>query len=165
MEYKTNELFAVKVIMKKKLNKQERDFLRSEIAIMRLIDHPNVIKFKEVFDTKKHLLIVMENVRGGELYKRIAKKNSISEYAASRIIKQLLEVASYIHDIGIIHRDLKPENILLADGSDIPQIKVADFGLSKLSSPDDLQYLACGTLGYSAPEVLNKEGYNYKADI
>jgi len=139
--------------------------MRSELAIMRLIDHPNVIKFKEVFDTKKHLLIVMENAKGGELYERISMKNKFSEYAASRIIKQLLEVVAYLHDIGIIHRDLKPENILLVDKSDIPQIKVADFGLSKLTSPGESQYLACGTLGYSAPEVLKKEGYNHKADI
>jgi len=165
VEHATSMKWAVKVINKIKLNKQEKEFLRTEIAIMRLIDHPNVIQLKEVFDTKKHLLIVMEMVEGGELFDRILKKRVISEYGASQIIKQLLEVVSYLHEVGIIHRDIKPENILLADTSDIPQIKLADFGLSKLAGPSDSQKLACGTLGYVAPEVLSQEGYNFKADI
>ena len=103
-----------------KLNKQEKEFLRTEIAIMRLIDHPNIIKLKEVFDTKKHLLIIMEIIEGGELFEQIVKRKIFSEYTASQIIKELLEVVGYLHDVGIIHRDIKPENILLADKSDIP---------------------------------------------
>ncbi|CAG9325492.1 unnamed protein product [Blepharisma stoltei] len=165
VEHSTNMRWAVKVINKIRLNKQEKEFLRTEIAIMRLIDHPNVIQLKEVFDTKKHLLIVMEIVEGGELFERIVKKKVFSEYAASQIIKQLLEVVCYLHEVGIIHRDIKPENILLGDTSDIPQIKLADFGLSKLTGPNDIQTLACGTLGYAAPEVLSQEGYTFKADI
>lgn len=139
--------------------------LRSEIAIMRLLDHPGVINLKEVFDTKKHILIVMELVMGGELFQRIVQKKLCSEYVASQIIKQLLEVVSYLHDVGITHRDIKPENILLIDSSDIPKIKLADFGLSKLALPGEVQNLACGTLGYAAPEVLSQQGYNHKVDI
>ena len=63
---------------------------------------------------------------------------------------------AYLHELGILHRDIKPENILLTDDSDIPNIKLADFGLSKLACPNDMQNLACGTLGYVAPEVLSE---------
>lgn len=107
----------------------------------------------------------MEIIQGGELYERIIKKKVMSEFAASQIIKQLLEVVSYLHEVGIMHRDIKPENILLDDNSDIPLIKLADFGLSKLATPKDIQKLACGTLGYVAPEVLTQKGYNNKVDI
>ncbi|CAG9328952.1 unnamed protein product [Blepharisma stoltei] len=166
-EHSTGKRWAVKIVNKTKLNNQEKDMLRSEIAIMRLLDHPGVINLKEVFDTKKHMLIVMELVTGGELFQRIVQKKLFSEYAASQIIRQLLEVVSYLHDVGIIHRDIKPENILLADDSDIPRIKLADFGLSKLAGPGDLQSLPCGTLGYAAPEILSQQqgGYNNKVDI
>mmetsp|Transcript_18724 Transcript_18724/g.18706 ORF Transcript_18724/g.18706 Transcript_18724/m.18706 type:complete len:181 (+) Transcript_18724:1003-1545(+) len=139
--------------------------LRSEIAIMRLLDHPGVIQLKEVFDTKKHMLIVMEQVCGGELYQRIVNRKYFTEYATSQVIKQLLEVVKYLHDVGIIHRDIKPENILLVDDSEVPKIKLADFGLSQLALPGTLQTLSCGTLGYVAPEVLAKKGYDNKVDL
>lgn len=164
-ELATKEKWAVKIITKARLRPHETEMLRSEIAIMKLLDHPGVIMLKEVFDTKKHLLIVMELVDGGELYQRIITRRNFSEYSASQIIKQLLEVVSYLHDVGIIHRDVKPENVLLVDDSEIPKIKLADFGLSQLAVPGSVQVLACGTLGYVAPEVLIKQGYNNKIDI
>ncbi|CAG9334920.1 unnamed protein product [Blepharisma stoltei] len=165
IEHSTNQKYAVKIITKARLTHNEAEMLRSEIAIMRLLDHPGVIQLKEVFDTKKHMLIVMEQVRGGELYQRIVNKKYFSEYAVSQIIKQLLEVVRYLHDVGIIHRDIKPENILLVDNSEIPKIKLADFGLSQLAMPGSLQTLTCGTLGYAAPEVLAKKGYDNKVDL
>ena len=143
----------------------EKELLQSEIEILKIIDHPGVIKINEVFDSKKYILIVMEFVEGGELFERIVKKKIFSEYSASKIIKQLLESVAYLHELGILHRDIKPENILLTDDSDIPNIKLADFGLSKLACPNDMQNLACGTLGYVAPEVLSQTGYNYKVDL
>lgn len=164
-EHLTYKKWAVKVITKSKLSTLEQDLLQSEISILRIIKHPGVIKIKEVFDSKKHILIVMELVEGGELFERIIKKKIFSEYAASKIIKQLLESISYLHQLGIVHRDIKPENILLSDNSDIPCIKLADFGLSKLAGPNDIQNLACGTLGYVAPEVLSQTGYNHKVDL
>ncbi|OMJ92100.1 hypothetical protein SteCoe_5198 [Stentor coeruleus] len=164
-EHATYKKWAVKVIAKSKLTALERDLLQGEISILKILDHPGVIKTKEIFDSKKHILIIMELVEGGELFDRIVKKKVFSEYSASKIVKQLLEATAYLHDLGIVHRDIKPENILLTDNSDIPFVKVADFGLSKLAGPNDIQNLACGTLGYVAPEVLSQTGYNHKVDV
>ncbi|OMJ93535.1 hypothetical protein SteCoe_3513 [Stentor coeruleus] len=164
-ENSTYKKWAVKVITKSKLSSLEKELIQSEISILRVLNHPGVIKIKDIFDSKKHLLIVMELVEGGELFDRLVKKKVLSEYSASKIIKQLLEATSYLHDFCIVHRDIKPENILLTDSSDIPTIKLADFGLSKFAGPNDTQNLACGTLGYVAPEVLIQSGYNCKVDI
>ena len=164
-EHKSYKKWAVKVINKQKLSALEKELLSSEIKILRLLNHPNIVKINEIFDSKKHILIVMELIEGGELFELIQRKKVFSEYTTSKIVKQLLEALVYLHDLGILHRDIKPENILLTDDSDIPQIKLADFGLSKLSGPNDVQILACGTLGYVAAEVLSQEGYTFKADL
>jgi tRNA A-37 threonylcarbamoyl transferase component Bud32/Ca2+-binding EF-hand superfamily protein len=164
-EFSSGLKYAVKVIDKTKLKKSEKELIRSEIAIMKILDHPGVISMKEIFDTKKHILILMEYVKGGELLNLICTKERFSEYSINKIIAQLLDTVRYIHDVGIVHRDIKPENILCVDDSDIPEIKLADFGLSKLVSPNDTLTLACGTLSYVAPEVLKQEGYDKKADI
>jgi serine/threonine protein kinase len=164
-ENSTYKKWAVKVITKSKLTSLEKELIQSEINILKVLKHPGVIKIKDIFDSKKHILLVMELVEGGELFDRLVKKKVLSEYSASKIIKQLLEATSYLHNLGIVHRDIKPENILLTDSSDIPSIKLADFGLSNFTGPNDIQNLACGTLGYVAPEVLTQSGYNYKVDI
>ncbi|OMJ69279.1 hypothetical protein SteCoe_33035 [Stentor coeruleus] len=164
-ENSTYKKWAVKVITKSKLTLLEKELIQSEINILKIVNHPGVIKIKEIFDSKKRILIVMELIEGGELFDKVVSKKVFSEYSASKIIKQMLEAIDYLHDLGIVHRDLKPENILLNDSSDIPCVKVADFGLSKLTGPNDIQNLACGTLGYVAPEVLSQTGYNHKADI
>ena len=161
----TYKKWAVKVVTKSKLTALEHELLQSEISILKIISHPGVIKLKEVFDSKSHILIVTELAEGGELFQRIVKKKVFSEYSASKVINQLLEILSYLHGLGIMHRDIKPENILLSDLSDIPNVKLADFGLSKLAGPTSRQTLSCGTLGYVAPEVLSQGGYNYKIDL
>jgi serine/threonine protein kinase len=164
-EHVSYKKWAVKVINKSKLSALEKELLSSEIKILKIVSHPNIVKIKEIFDSKKHILIVMELIEGGELFELIQKRKVFSEYATSKIIKQLLDAVIYLHELGILHRDIKPENILLADNSDIPNIKLADFGLSKLAGPNEVQLLACGTLGYVAPEVLSQGGYSFKADL
>lgn len=164
-EHISYKKWAVKVINKQKLTSLEKELLSSEIKILKIVSHPNIVKIKEIFDSKKHILIVMELIEGGELFELIQKRKVFSEYATSKIIKQLLDAVIYLHELGILHRDIKPENILLTDNSDIPNIKLADFGLSKLSAPNESQLLACGTLGYVAPEVLSQNGYSFKADL
>jgi serine/threonine protein kinase/Ca2+-binding EF-hand superfamily protein len=164
-EIATGYTWAIKVIDKTRLDDNEREMLRSEIAIMRVLNSPYVVQMKELFEEKDHLYLVTELVEGGELFARILHKKVLSEYSCYHITKQLLLTVKYLHDVGIIHRDIKPENILLADRSELPVIKLADFGLSKLIGPEDLLYAPCGTLAYVAPEVLTQTGYTRKADL
>lgn len=161
----TDLKWAVKVIDKKRLNSDEKELMRSEIAIMKLLNHPNVVEMKEFFEDKHKMYVVMELIEGGELFDRIRKRRVFSEYAAFHIIKQLLETVKYLHEVGIVHRDIKPENILLSDNSELPVIKLADFGLSKLIGPNDSLDVACGTLGYVAPEVLSRRPYGKMVDL
>ena len=157
--------WAIKVIDKTRLGDSEKEMLRSEISIMRVLNSPHVVQMKEMFESKDNIYLVTELVEGGELFTRIMVKKVLSEYSAFYITKQLLQTVKYLHDVGIIHRDIKPENILLVDKSELPTIKLADFGLSKLVGPEEMLYAPCGTLAYVAPEVLTLAGYTWKADM
>ena len=165
VELQTDFHWAVKIIEKKRLNESERDMLRSEVAIMKLLNHPNVVEMKEVFEDKQKMYVVMEMIEGGELFEKIRAKKVFSEYVAFHICRQLLEVVKYLHEVGIVHRDIKPENILLSDDSEIPTIKLADFGLSQLIGPNDRLRVPCGTLAYVAPEVLMQRPYGKAVDL
>ncbi|GFE54399.1 calcium dependent kinase CDPK7 [Babesia ovis] len=161
----TGEEYAIKVVDKTQISCQERELLRSEIAILRLLRHQHVIYLKEVSDMHDSLYIVMELVRGGELYDLISQKRCFTEAHTHKIIYQLLQIVAYLHKCGIVHRDIKPENILLTDKSDAATIKLTDFGLSTLCGPNELLTQPCGTLAYVAPEVLTLQGYNQKVDV
>ena len=165
VELQTDFRWAIKMVDKKRLNEAEKEMLRSEIAIMRLLNHPNVVEMKEVFEDKNKMYVVMELVEGGELFDRIRRKKVFSEFMTYHMTKQLLEITKYLHDVGIVHRDIKPENILLSDESEIPTIKLADFGLSQLIAPNDNLMIPCGTLGYVAPEVLQMLPYTKQVDM
>lgn len=161
----TGEEFAVKIVDKTKIGDQERELLRSEIAILSLLRNQHVIYLKDVNDTCDSLYIVMELVKGGELLDLINQVHRLSETHTHKIICQLLEIVAYLHKCGIIHRDIKPENILLTDKTEEATIKLTDFGLSTLCGPNEVLKQPCGTLAYVAPEVLTLQGYNQKADV
>ena len=124
------------------------------------VTHKNVIKLYEIYDEPKHMHLVMELVTGGELFDRIVKKSSYTEFEAAVTIRTLCEALSYLHAKNIVHRDLKPENILYASEADDADIKVADFGLARVVSGKDMMKTACGTPGYVAPEILKNQGYD-----
>ncbi|CEM13189.1 unnamed protein product [Vitrella brassicaformis CCMP3155] len=162
---RTGAEYAIKIIDKTKISPSERELLRSEMAIMRLLRHPHVIHLQEILDTKGFLYLVMELVRGGELYDLLVTLGRLPELQVNRIVRQLLSTVVYLHNCGIIHRDLKPENILLTDKTTDADIKITDFGLSTLLNPSEKLRQPCGTLAYVAPEVLTLEGYDQKADV
>lgn len=160
---KTGIHCAVKIIDKGAIAPEEKALLRTEIAVLKLVNHPNIIKLLGVYESKHHMYIVMEKLSGGELFERIVGKPRFSEVDAAKIIRPLLESVAYLHDLGIVHRDLKPENILCGDN--LEDLKIADFGLSKMLLPKERMDTACGTLSYVAPEVLTMQGYGQEADL
>ncbi|KAI3802608.1 hypothetical protein L1987_30748 [Smallanthus sonchifolius] len=161
----TAESVAVKVIKTEKVRKQGlMEQITREIAVMRLVRHPNVVQLKEVMATKSKIFLVMEYVKGGELFTKIAK-GRLKENLARKYFHQLISAVDYCHSRGVYHRDLKPENLLLDENEDL---KVSDFGLSALPEQlrnDGLLHTQCGTPAYISPEVLRKKGYDgSKAD-
>lgn len=159
----TTEHFAVKIIDKTTIAAEDKSLIRTEIAVMKLVNHPNIIRLEGLYESRTCLYIVMEMLKGGELFDRIVGKPRFSEADAAKLIRPLLESVAYLHDLGIVHRDLKPENILC--GENLEDLKIADFGLSKMLLPKEKMDTACGTLSYVAPEVLTMQGYDKAADM
>ncbi|KAE8709089.1 CBL-interacting protein kinase 18 [Hibiscus syriacus] len=162
----TGQSCAIKVIDKEKIMKGGLiDQTKREISVMRIIKHPNVVRFYEVMASKSKIYFVMEYVRGGELFNK-ATKGKLKEDVARRYFQQLVAAVDFCHSRGVYHRDLKPENLLLDQNGNL---KVSDFGLSALTESrrqDGLLHTTCGTPAYVAPEVINKKGYDgAKADI
>jgi len=163
IEKETGIKYAVKMINKSHVG-QDMARLATEMEILKRVDHPNIICLKEIIDTKNCLFIVTEVVTGGELFDKIVELGSYSEKDAAVLVSKMVSAIDYLHELGIVHRDLKPENLLLKDGKDISDVKLADFGLSKIVSQKVMMQTACGTPGYVAPEVLKAQGYDKEVD-
>jgi len=157
------ELYAIKVIDKKALKGKE-DSLENEIRVLRRLDHPNVVKLLEAYESKSYVYLVMELVTGGELFDRIVEKGSYTEKDAADLIRQVLSAVAYMHSMGVVHRDLKPENLLYHSPEEDSKIMISDFGLSKMED-SGIMATACGTPGYVAPEVLAQKPYGKEVDV
>ncbi|CAA7406887.1 unnamed protein product [Spirodela intermedia] len=164
----TGENVAIKILDKEKILKHKMiGQIKREIATMKLVRHPNVIRMYEVLASKTKIYIVLEFVTGGELFDRVSISHGrLKEDEARKYFQQLICAVDYCHSRGVFHRDLKPENLLL-DSKGV--LKVTDFGLSALPQQvreDGLLHTACGTPNYVAPEVINNKGYDgAKADL
>lgn len=163
---KTSESVAIKVVNKDQVKKEGMmEQIKREISVMRLVRHPNIVELKEVMATKQKIFFVMEYVKGGELFAKVAM-GKLKEEDARKYFQQLISAVDFCHSRGVSHRDLKPENLLLDEDENL---KISDFGLSALPEQlrnDGLLHTQCGTPAYVAPEVLRKKGYDgAKADI
>ena len=133
--------------------------------MLKVCQHPNIIKFYDVFENQDYIYIVMEVLRGGDFFSFLYKRSfTISEDLARSIAHQLANAIFYLHQFGIAHRDLKPENILMVDKSDEPEIKIVDFGLSKTFGEGETCREPYGTLCYVAPEILMQQPYEKSVD-
>mmetsp|Transcript_32996 Transcript_32996/g.80202 ORF Transcript_32996/g.80202 Transcript_32996/m.80202 type:complete len:272 (-) Transcript_32996:651-1466(-) len=166
---KTGELFACKTIKKEVVDDPTN--LRREIDLLQSVEHPNIIKFQDVYEDEHNIHLVTELCTGGELYDRVldyaeSDQGHFLEEDAAILIRDILDALRYLHDkCHIVHRDLKPENFLLKDDSPNAPIKIIDFGLSrKDDAPFGIMCSRVGTPYYVAPEVLLNE-YTYKVDI
>ena len=167
---KDGNYYAMKIIKKKDLSPTELSVLQKESKIMEILNHRNVIKFYEASENTENYIYILELVKGIDLFEYVLENFPLEENKVSLIMKQLFNAINYIHEAGIIHRDLKPENVMIELDSRkiVKKVKIIDFGLSCYI--DDLKDLdniiRCGTINYSAPEMINKEMvYNEKIDI
>ena len=171
------KLYCCKEILKSKVADLTK--FKNEINILSRVDHPNIIRLYEIFEDERYISLIMEYCKGGELFKKINeladKDQSFSEKEAVKIFKQLMSAVSYCHSQGICHRDLKPENILFLTKDPDSQIKIIDFGLSKIFGEikpimkgnkveKNIMSLRVGTAYYMSPEVL-QGNYDNKCDI
>ncbi len=167
---------ALKAISKKKgekINEEHRNKIVKEIEILKILDHPNIIKVYEYYETDTKLYIITEFCSGGELFEKILKVRNFNEKIVAHIMKQLLSAVNFCHINNVIHRDLKPENILIENQEEAKKeffdIKIIDFGTSDIfkinrDKKDNKLTEKIGSLYYIAPEVLNCN-YNEKCDI
>ncbi|CAM0950475.1 unnamed protein product [Alopecurus aequalis] len=163
----SNLSVAIKMLEKEKVLKVGlSEQVRREITTMRLVEHKSIVQLHEVMATRSKIYFVMEYMKGGELFDKVAKGGKLTEGAAHKYFQQLISAVDYCHSRGVYHRDLKPENLLLDENENL---KVSDFGLSALSESrrqDGLLHTACGSPAYVAPEVISKGGYDgAKSDI
>jgi len=159
--------YAVKIIDKKNVG-QDMQRLRTEIEILTRVKHPNIINLKEIMEDDDTLFIITELVTGGELFDKIVELGAYTEADAAELVNKMVSAIDYLHSMNIVHRDLKPENLLLKDANNIAEVKLADFGLSKIISDGvqkQMMQTACGTPGYVAPEVLTADGYDKEVDL
>ncbi|XP_047046400.1 CBL-interacting protein kinase 15-like [Lolium rigidum] len=163
----SNQGVAIKMMDKEKVLKVGlSEQVRREITTMRLVEHKSIVQLHEVMATRSKIYFVMEYMKGGELFEKVAKGGKLTEGVAHKYFQQLISAVDYCHSRGVYHRDLKPENLLLDENENL---KVSDFGLSALSESkrqDGLLHTACGSPAYVAPEVICKGGYDgAKSDI
>lgn len=120
---------------------------RREIEILKMCQHPYIIRLLDIFENEDHIYIVMENLSGGDLFTYLEKRKfTVSEHRAKVISHQIATALYYLHSFGICHRDLKPENILMVNGSEEADLKIVDFGLSKIIGPNETSLDPFGTL-------------------
>lgn len=157
----TGTLYAMKVLKKATLKVRDRLRTKMERDILADVRHPFVVKLHYAFQTEGKLYLILDFLKGGDLFTRLSKEVMFTEEDVKFYLAELALALDHLHGLGIIYRDLKPENILLdSDG----HISLTDFGLSKEALNDQKAYSFCGTIEYMAPEVINRKGHTMAAD-
>lgn len=166
----TKQKYAVKIVAndptrKSVTGKSVSDAIHHELAILRKVRHPCIMRVMDFFEDEDNFYLVMEYMEGGDVFDRIIDMQKYTEKDARDLARFLLEAVYLIHVKGIAHRDLKPQNILLKSKENNSDIKLADFGFAiRVHTPQSLT-TRCGTPTYVAPEVLKNIPYDQSADM
>ena len=164
-EISTNKDMAIKVINKSISHSSIIKRVKDEIAILKKLDHENIVKFYGFFESNNQLFIKMEYIKYGTLKRWMKNHKKITEEEASIILRQIFSAICYLHGMKICHRDIKPENIMLSRENDLKSIKIIDFGLSAENFDKLMIGDYCGTYIYMAPEQIEKKLYFISVDI
>uniref|UniRef100_A0A3Q1JGP6 Serine/threonine-protein kinase DCLK2 n=1 Tax=Anabas testudineus TaxID=64144 RepID=A0A3Q1JGP6_ANATE len=163
VERSTGQEYALKIIDKARCCGKEH-LIENEVAVLRRVRHPSIIQLIEVDETPTQLFLVMELVKGGDLFDAITSSTKYSEHDASAMVFNLAGAIKYLHRMNIVHRDIKPENLLVCEYPDgTKSLKLGDFGLATVV--EGPLYTVCGTPTYVAPEIIAETGYGLKVDI
>ena len=162
----TKKPVAIKIMAKKNMDKSDMELAKVEIDILKIAQHPNIIKLYDVFENENYIYIIMEYCSGGDLLSYFEHyEYELPEAKVCEIIHKLSMAIYYLHSYGIVHRDLKPENILMTDLTSNADIRLLDFGLSKIVGNDEKCTEPYGTLSFVAPEVLQGKPYDKSVDL
>ena len=162
----TGAYVAIKAVRKQDMKPIEIYQQRREIEVLKMCQHPNIIKMRDLFENSENYYIVLEFMDGSDLFDHLKSRHfKISEDRARELAIQIARALQYLHSYGIVHRDLKLENVMMSDNTDKAVPKLVDFGLAKIIGPTEKAVEPFGTLGYVAPEVLKKEPYNQSCDL
>ena len=163
---KTGQKVAIKIMKKSTMDSSDLELVRTEIEILKICQHPNIIRLYNVFENADYLYIIMEYCYGGDLFSYLENRHfRLTEKRASTIIHQMATAVYYMHSFGVVHRDLKPENVLMTSTDEDSDIRILDFGLSKILGPYEKCDEPYGTLTYCAPEIIVDEPYSKPVDL
>ena len=137
---------------------------------MKVLNHPNIVKFKEEFDTIEYIYYVIELVDGADLFRYVSERDFLAEDEAGFIMGEMLEAVKYLNKVGIVHRDLKPENIMLKidkkqEVNQAVEVKIIDFGFAMYVKEVSASVQCCGTINYVGPEIFLGRPYTFKSDV
>mmetsp|Transcript_144708 Transcript_144708/g.360733 ORF Transcript_144708/g.360733 Transcript_144708/m.360733 type:complete len:558 (-) Transcript_144708:273-1946(-) len=161
---KTGVMRAIKQVPKKKVDPEK---FKTEIELMKRMDHPNIIKLFETFEDRTSTYLVLELCGGGELFDKIVAQGSLSEVEAAFVMQNILRAVHYMHEKDVAHRDLKPENFLFCTKGPIDEdnlLKLIDFGIACECKPGTILKEVVGTPFYVAPQVISKK-YDKMCDL
>eukprot|EP00727_Mastigamoeba_balamuthi_P011463 m51a1_g694 putative ribosomal protein s6 kinase alpha-4 isoform x1 (785) ;mRNA; f:359385-363612 len=163
VERTTGQHYAAKIVHRELQTAADKLGLAREISIMRGLDHDNIVRLHEVFQTKGRVVLIMERVPGGDLLHEIVRRGKFTEEDARPLFRQIVSAVDHLHARGIAHRDLKPENILVTD-AEHPCAKLGDFGLAVDTTSYPMVSVA-GSPCYVAPEILKLQKYTTQCDV
>ena len=166
IDKKTGQNVAIKIMKKSTMDSSDLELVRTEIEILKICQHPNIIRLYNVFENVEYMYIIMEYCSGGDLFSYLEERNfRVSEKRAATIIHKMATAVYYMHSFGVAHRDLKPENVLMTSNDEDSDIRILDFGLSKILGPYEKCDEPYGTLTYCAPEIIVDEPYSKAVDL
>ncbi|CAD8157767.1 unnamed protein product [Paramecium octaurelia] len=155
----TKETYALKIINKQQISQNQVEAIKHEVDIMKLINHPYIVRLVESFENRSHIYLVTELIKDGDLYDYVEERKYLAEEEAALVLSQLIEALQCIDSMGIVHRDIKPENIMIVlNQNTIKQVKIIDFGFANYLSTlnERKEKFECGTMNYIAPEVYQQ---------